>query len=108
MRPGKFANTAHLFSRHGVCWHPDDNWNNALLSIGELAKATDIKVATICYYEKMAHYLLLAFIASHQIQIEQKIADQNQLEIELRSIHSQCKGGGTIADCRIIDALAGP
>ncbi|MGH6847666.1 MAG: MerR family transcriptional regulator [Methylocella sp.] len=38
--------------------------------------------------------------------IEQKIADLTRLADELRRINGRCQGGGTIADCLIIEALS--
>lgn len=44
--------------------------------------------------------------ASHLAAIEHKIADLTRLADELRRITSQCRGGGVIASCPIIDALS--
>ena len=44
--------------------------------------------------------------AEHLTEIEQKIADLTRLADELRRINGRCKGGRTIADCRIIEALS--
>ncbi|MDP0927627.1 helix-turn-helix domain-containing protein [Paracoccus onubensis] len=41
----------------------------------------------------------------HLAEIEDKIADLTALAAELRSIGAQCKGGTTISNCRIIEAL---
>jgi Cu(I)-responsive transcriptional regulator len=43
----------------------------------------------------------------HLADVERKIAGLTALAAELRSIIGQC-GGGTVSECRIIDALAGP
>ena len=44
--------------------------------------------------------------AEHLLAIEQKIDDLTRLAGELRRISNRCKGGGLIADCRIIEALS--
>ena len=44
--------------------------------------------------------------ARHLADIEDKIADLRQLAKELRKIAKSCEGGNTIAECRIIEALA--
>ena len=127
------------------------------LSIGILAKATDTKVETIRYYERIgllpkaartggnyrvysdAHVRRLTFIRrarhlgfsieqvrellglsdqrdrsceavdaiarAHLAEVDRKIADLQALRRELDSVISQC-GCGTIADCRIIEALS--
>ena len=41
----------------------------------------------------------------HLAEVEAKIADLNALAAELRKIGAQCKGGTTISNCRIIEAL---
>ncbi len=46
-----------------------------------------------------------ALAQRHLVEVERKIADLRSLAEELRDIIGQCRGG-TIADCRIIDALA--
>ena len=46
-----------------------------------------------------------ALAQKHLVEVERKIADLQSLASELRDIIGQCRGG-TIADCRIIDALA--
>jgi Cu(I)-responsive transcriptional regulator len=126
------------------------------LTIGDLAKATDTKVVTIRYYERigllptptrtsanyrayrMDHLHRLGFIRrardlgfslsqirtllgladqrdrsceavdaiarEHLVAVRRKIADLNALRRELESIISQC-GHGTVAECRIIEAL---
>ena len=127
------------------------------LSIGHLAKATDTKVETIRYYERIGllplpartagnyrvysqtHFHRLSFIRrarhlgfsieqvrdllglsderdrpceavdaiarEHLAAVDRKIADLQALRRELGSLISQC-GCGTIADCRIIEALS--
>lgn len=127
------------------------------LSIGHLARATDTKVETIRYYERIGllpapertagnyrvysetHFQRLSFIRrarhlgfsieqvrdllglsdqrdrpcdavdaiarEHLADVDRKIADLQALRRELGSIISQC-GCGTIADCRIIEALS--
>lgn len=42
----------------------------------------------------------------HLFAVERKIADLERLADELRRIGSLCKGGGRIADCRIVEALS--
>jgi len=126
-------------------------------SIGDLAKATDTKVETIRYYERIgllpepartsgnyrsysaAHLGRLSFIRrardlgfsieqvrdllglsdqrdrpceavdaiarEHLGEVQRKIRDLQALRRELDSILSQC-GCGTIAECRIIEALS--
>jgi Cu(I)-responsive transcriptional regulator len=44
--------------------------------------------------------------AAHLAAVEHKIADLTKLAGELRRISRRCQGGGTIADCKIIEALA--
>jgi Cu(I)-responsive transcriptional regulator len=129
-----------------------DEW----LTIGDLAKATDTKVVTIRYYERigllpaptrtaanyraywMDHLHRLGFIRrardlgfslsqirallgladqrdrpceavdaiarQHLVDVRRKIADLTALRRELESIISQCNHG-TVAECRIIEAL---
>lgn len=127
------------------------------LTIGELGKATDTKVETIRYYERIgllpkpprtggnyraygaAELGRLSFIRrardlgfpldqvrallslsddrgrdcatvdalarDHLTEVERKIADLTALRRELAALITSC-GGGTVADCRIIEALA--
>ena len=42
----------------------------------------------------------------HLAEIERKVADLTRLADELRRINGRCQGGGTVADCRIIEALS--
>lgn len=44
--------------------------------------------------------------AEHLAAVEQKIEDLTRLADRLRRIKRRCRGGGTIAECRIIDALS--
>ena len=44
----------------------------------------------------------------HLTEIEHKIADLTRLADKLRRINGRCKGGRTIADWRIIEALSPP
>ena len=44
--------------------------------------------------------------AAHLMQTEEKIEDLTRLAARLRRILRRCKGGGVIADCRIIEALS--
>ena len=44
--------------------------------------------------------------AKHLEDIERKIADLKSLAAELRRIKFQCPGNGTVADCRILEALS--
>lgn len=44
--------------------------------------------------------------AEHLGEIEQKISDLTRLAGELRRLSERCQGNGTIADCRIIEALS--
>lgn len=128
-------------------------------TIGDLARATDTKVETIRYYERIGllpapartagnyrsfrvkHLNRLSFIRrardlgfslaqvrallglsdqrdrsctdvdaiarEHLAEVRRKIADLTALRRELDSIISQC-GHGTVADCRIIEALLPP
>lgn len=48
-----------------------------------------------------------ALALDHLSEIKRKIADLKRLEKELRRI-SDCCQGGTIGDCRIIEALSAP
>ena len=47
-----------------------------------------------------------AITATHLARVEQKIADLQALATELRHISARCGGGGTISDCRILDAMS--
>lgn len=42
----------------------------------------------------------------HLAEVEEKIADLQRLAKELRRLSNCCKGGGPVADCRIIEALS--
>lgn len=127
------------------------------LTIGDLARATDTKVVTIRYYERIGilpapartrgnyraysprHLERLSFIRrardlgfslpqvrellglsdqrrrsceavdviarEHLAEVDRKIADLTALRRELDRIISQC-GHGTVAECRIIEALS--
>ena len=44
--------------------------------------------------------------AEHLAEVERKIADLNRLAVELRNISASCRGGGTVSNCRIIDAIS--
>lgn len=44
--------------------------------------------------------------AVHLADVEQRIADLTRLAEELRRISTSCAGGGTISDCRVIEAIA--
>jgi DNA-binding transcriptional MerR regulator len=46
-----------------------------------------------------------AIARRHLADVERKIADLTALAAELRSVIGQC-GGGTVSECRIIEALA--
>jgi DNA-binding transcriptional MerR regulator len=41
----------------------------------------------------------------HLVTVEEKIRDLEKLASELRRLSQCCKGGGQIAECRIIEAL---
>ena len=43
--------------------------------------------------------------AGHLAGVERKIADLQSLAQELRRISASCTGGGTISNCRILDAI---
>lgn len=127
------------------------------MSIGELAKATKVKIVTIRYYEQVGlmpapsrtegnyraynteHCNRLQFIRrlrelgftldevrdllrlsseksqpcddvdritnAHLATVEKKLRDLKKLASELRALSKRCKGGGRIAECRIIEAL---
>lgn len=45
-------------------------------------------------------------VAVHVAEVEKKIADLQALAQQLRSISASCTGGGTISNCRIIDAIS--
>lgn len=47
-------------------------------------------------------------VQEHLIDIEAKIAGLSQLRDQLRALASRCRGGLTVADCQVLDALAGP
>lgn len=42
---------------------------------------------------------------AHLATVEQKLRDLKKLATELRALSKRCKGGGRIAECRIIEAL---
>ena len=42
----------------------------------------------------------------HRRAVEEKLADLTRLATELRRLSACCRGKGTIADCRIIEALS--
>lgn len=44
--------------------------------------------------------------AEHLADVQSKIADLTNLARELDRISRRCRGGGTIANCRIIEAIA--
>ena len=44
--------------------------------------------------------------AEHIADVERKMADLGRLAQELRRISASCQGGGTISNCRIIDAIS--
>lgn len=127
------------------------------LTIGDLGKATDTKVETVRYYERIgllpkpprtaanyrdygaAELARLSFIRrarglgfsldqvrallglsddrscdcagidrianQHLVDVERKIADLTALRRELKAVIESCDGG-TVAECRIIEALA--
>ncbi len=128
------------------------------MTIGDLAKASGVKVVTIRYYEQAGllpapprtegnyriygpeHHHRLQFVRrlrdlgftleqvrdllqlasdkkqacddvdrmtrDHLARVEEKIRDLEKLAAELRRLSRCCEGGGQIADCRIIEALA--
>ena len=45
-------------------------------------------------------------IGAHLAEVERKIADLSRLAGELRRISDSCQGGGTISNCRIVEAIA--
>lgn len=47
-----------------------------------------------------------AITATHLDEVERKIADLKALAAELRQISQTCTGGGTISNCRILDAMS--
>jgi Cu(I)-responsive transcriptional regulator len=128
------------------------------MSIGDLAKATGVKVVTIRYYEQAGlmpvpprtegNYRAytaeavrrLQFIRrlrdlgftldevrdllrlsseknrscdevdrirrEHLANVEKKVRDLGRLAAELRRLSRRCRGGGRVAECRIIEALS--
>lgn len=128
------------------------------MGIGDLSKATGVKVVTIRYYEQVGlmpvpprtegnyraytagHTRRLQFIRrlrdlgftldevrdllrlsseknqpcdevdqitrEHLATVEMKLRDLEKLASELRRLSRRCRGGGRIADCRIIEALS--
>jgi DNA-binding transcriptional MerR regulator len=128
------------------------------MTIGDLAKASGVKVVTIRYYEQagllpvpsrtagnyriyqVEHRQRLRFIRrlrllgftleqvrdllrlasnrnqacdevdrmtrEHLSQVEEKIRDLRRLASELRRLSRCCKGGGQVAECRIMEALS--
>jgi Cu(I)-responsive transcriptional regulator len=47
-----------------------------------------------------------AIAVAHLEEVEDKIADLERLANELRRLSTCCKGGGPVAECRIIEALS--
>jgi DNA-binding transcriptional MerR regulator len=47
-------------------------------------------------------------VQEHLIDIEAKIAGLSQLRDQLKALASRCRGGMTVAECQVLDALAGP
>ena len=47
-------------------------------------------------------------VEEHLVEIEAKIAGLSQLRDQLRALASRCRGGLTVAECQVLDALAGP
>jgi DNA-binding transcriptional MerR regulator len=47
-------------------------------------------------------------VQEHLVDIEAKIAGLSQLRDQLRALASRCRGGLTVAECQVLDALAGP
>lgn len=45
-------------------------------------------------------------VLEHLHEVERKIADLQRLRDELDRLAHQCRGGGRMADCRIIEALS--
>ena len=68
-----------------------------LTTIRQLLSASDDKGQDCSTIDTMARKQLA--------EIQQKILDLKALEVQLRSLVSQC-AGGIISDCRIIEALA--
>lgn len=68
-----------------------------LSTIRQLLAASDDKGQDCSTIDKMARKQLA--------EIQQKILDLKALEVQLRSLVSQC-AGGIISECRIIEALA--
>ncbi|MEW5424999.1 helix-turn-helix domain-containing protein [Amorphus sp. 3PC139-8] len=44
--------------------------------------------------------------AAHLAEVERKMDDLSRLAAELRRISASCKGGDTISNCRILDAIS--
>jgi Cu(I)-responsive transcriptional regulator len=44
----------------------------------------------------------------HLSEVERKITDLQALASELQRISASCNGGGTISNCRILDAITSP
>jgi DNA-binding transcriptional MerR regulator len=47
-------------------------------------------------------------VHEHLIDIEVKIAGLTHLRDRLQALGSRCRGGLTVAECQVLDALAGP
>ena len=85
------------------------------LTIGKLAEATGTKVETIRWYEKAGLIAPPArtsdcgtvdlIAGEHLAEVDRKLADLSALRRELARLISTCEGG-TVAECRILEALA--
>lgn len=69
----------------------------SLEEVGELLRLSDDRSQSCEEVDRIAQ--------SHLIEVERKIADLMALGAELRQLVDQCQHG-TIAECRIIEALA--
>ena len=69
----------------------------SLEGVGELLRLSDDRSQSCEEVDRIAQ--------SHLIEVERKIADLMALGAELRQLVDQCQHG-TIAECRIIEALA--
>jgi len=47
-----------------------------------------------------------AIIAVHVEEVDRKIADLQALAQQLRNLSASCSGGGTVSNCRILDAIS--
>ncbi len=70
----------------------------SLGQVRELLQMVDQRDSRCADVDRITH--------EHLITVERKILDLKRLATELRRLSALCRGGVTVADCRIIEALA--